>query len=92
MTVKRLRKYNDNELLLLSFVPKGGKTITSAELVKLRKRAKRWTIAHPRNAMSITMRRLIAKIKHNHEPFRLCKSPRNGPTLTKYWMEKPHAS
>ena len=92
MTVKRLRKYNDNELLLLTFVPKGGKAITSAELVKLRKKARRWTIAHPRNAMSVTMRRLIAKIKQNQEPYRLCKTPRNGPTLTKYWIERSHAS
>ena len=81
-------KYNSTEKMLLELVPGGGERITSMELVKLRKRFKPWKIAHPRNALSTVMRRLIEKIKRNKEEFRLCKAPQNGPKLMQYWIEK----
>ena len=80
--------YNNTEKMLLALVPGGGKRITSLELVKLRKQVKPWKIAHPRNALSTIMRRLIEKIQRNNEEFRLCKSPQNGPQLMQYWIER----
>ncbi len=81
------RHYSSNEKMLFDLVPKNGARITSNELVRLRKAARRWPIANPRNSVISAMRSLMEKIDANKEAFRLRQSPQLGPYPSEYWIE-----
>jgi len=87
MKTKR-NNYTPSEAALLKAMPGDGSKISSADLTDAWKRTTKKRIAHPRNAVSGTMRALIKKVARNREDFRIKRTPRSGPYSIEYWVEK----
>lgn len=76
--------YSHGQRTLFALLPKNGRSITTAELVRKRKN---WPVQFPAQGMSGAMRALMGKVAANDEPFRICKSYRAGPHQVRYWIE-----
>lgn len=86
LTVAR-SPYSKAEKLLFKFLPKNGDRISSAELIAKKKKSDSWSVAHPRNNITVTMRNLMQKVRENREPFEIRQSVRQGPNPVEYWIE-----
>jgi hypothetical protein len=88
LTEDALLPYSKTQKLLFTFLPKDGSKITSSELAAMKKRATRWNIEFPTNAIITTMGHLMSKVARNKEPFRIKKSPPRGPIQSEFWIER----
>lgn len=85
------KPYSDGERELFQLLPKNGKRISSAQLMIMKKRrSATWLVKHPRNNVTVTMKHLIAKVRHNRESFVVHQSKRVGPHPIEYWIEVRH--
>lgn len=88
LTENGTKYYSRAQQILFSFVPKDGTRITSRELAEKKKKAERWNIDFPRNAVITTMGHLMKNIIVNRERFRIRKSKPRGPHMAEFWLEK----
>ena len=82
---KRTIKFSDLEQKLLDLIPKDGTKVDSTSLIR-----DYYGEEAPFNARNIVVGRLrdiAAKAVHAHLPWRLRKSPRNGPNAILFWVE-----
>lgn len=88
LTTSRKKLYSRSEKQLFQLLPQDGRRITSTELTKRKtRRANSWTVNFPRNNVTVTMKHLIAKVRHNRETFVIHQSRRRGPHPVEYWIE-----
>jgi oligoribonuclease NrnB/cAMP/cGMP phosphodiesterase (DHH superfamily) len=79
--------YSKSEKMLFKFLPKNGNRISSQRLVEMKKKVDAWSVVHPRNNITVTMRNLMEKVKDNREGFEIKQSKRRGPHSIEYWIE-----
>jgi hypothetical protein len=77
--------YSPTEEKLLGLLPKGGRPISSAELVEGLYQG-RLRPFYARNNVVGAMTSLIEKVAINKESFNIQKSKQNGSNLMEYWM------
>jgi hypothetical protein len=81
-------RYTMMEYHLFDMLPKNGKPINSNALADARKELGAWKAKHPLNVITVTMSRLINKVKINREEFRIQKDgKRKGHPEVEYWLE-----
>lgn len=80
---KRKHRYSPNETLLLGFLPKGGKPISSIELIE-KLYADKEKPLNARQSVASYMTSLMNKVEWNEEPFRIQKAVRSGPYPMEY--------
>jgi len=80
--------YSAGELMLLGFLPPDGSEIPSTVLAAMKTQKTRRPAHFQRNAVTVTMRNLMAKVRRNRESFRVRKSKRAGPRPARYWLEE----
>jgi hypothetical protein len=78
--------YSKGEMMLFNMLPKDGGRITSEQLASAKQKKSEFKITYPRNSIASTMKSLMMKIEKNGEPFRVLKSPQQGPHPTKFWI------
>lgn len=86
------KPYSKTERALFKMIPKDGDKISSAKMVAMKKRIDDWGVTFPRNNVTVTMRSLMAKVRHNKEGFVIRQSPRRGPHPVEYWIEERKSS
>ena len=78
--------YSMTEYRLFETLPKSGKRIGSADIVK--KRGDAWDVKFPLKNVTVTMNLLITKVDANKEPFRIAKEGKYpGHPEVEYWLE-----
>jgi hypothetical protein len=81
-------RYTMMESHLFDVLPKNGRKIDSAAIVKLREEMGDWDVKFPMKNITVTMQRLIDKIEANGEPFQIVKDgKRTGHHKVQYWIE-----
>jgi hypothetical protein len=91
LTVAR-SNYSKSEKQLFKLLPKNGNRISSERLVELKTKIDSWSVVHPRNNITVTMRNLMEKVKDNREGFEIKQSKRRGPHSIEYWIEVKKAA
>lgn len=80
-------KYTMTEYHMFAVLPQDGKRIVSADIVEAR--GDKWKVGFPLKNVTVTMNRLIDKVKANDEPFRIKKEARYpGHLQCEYWIER----
>ena len=80
-------RYTMMESHLFDKMPKNGKKVGSAEIVKFRQDLGEWDVKFPLKNITVTMNRLIDKIESNDEEFRILKDDkRTGHHKVEYWV------
>lgn len=82
---KRKVQYSPAELKLLTLIKQSSGPVSSEELAK--QHYGKYAPYHARKAVVSFMDSLIKKAKANREPFKIVKSPRNGPHPIEYSLE-----
>jgi len=78
--------YSMTEYHLFETLPKNGRRIGSAEIVKAR--GDDWDVKFPLKNVTVTMNLLITKVDANKEPFRIAKEGKYpGHPEVEYWLE-----
>ena len=81
-------RYTMMENHLFDKLPKNGKKVGSADIVKMREEMGEWDVKFPLKNITVTMNRLMEKIDDNGEPFRIAKSDKApGHHMVEYWLE-----
>jgi hypothetical protein len=80
--------YTQMEFHLFNMLPQNGRRVTSNDIANMRKELGNWDVAHPLATITVTMNRLIDKVKTNREPFRILKEGKyQGHAEVEYWIE-----
>ena len=79
-------KYSRMEKALFAGLPKSGKHTTTEKLVRS-VYDRQHTPFHARTAVLVILRRLILKVAHNDEPFRVMRTEANGSQPIEVWLE-----
>ena len=94
MTKFELSKFPSNrytmmENHLFDKMPKNGRKVGSAYLVKKRVEMGDWDVKNPLKNITTVMQRLLDKIDENEEPFRIAKHGKEeGHHMVEYWLEE----
>lgn len=82
------RRYTMLEYRLFDALPKNGEKVSSADIADAREELGNWKIKYKQNTITVTMNRLMEKVKDNREPFRIKKDgKRTGHHIIEYWVE-----
>jgi len=78
--------YSMTEYHLFATLPKNGRRVGSAEIVKAR--GADWDVKFPLKNVTVIMNLLISKVDANDEPFRIGKEGKYpGHPEVEYWLE-----
>jgi len=81
-------RYTMMEAHLFDKLPKNGRRVGSAEIVKMRESMGEWDVKFPLKNITVTMNRLMQKIDDNEETFRIAKEAKYaGHHMVEYWLE-----
>jgi len=84
-------RYTMTEYHLFATLPKTGKRVDSAHIVK--ERGDEWDVKFPLKNVTVHMNRLIDKVDANKEPFRIMKDGKYpGHPEVEYWLEERAAT
>lgn len=83
--------YSPTEKRLLELLPANGRRVSTRQLADqlYKDTVQPW---HAGIIVGTGMRSLIRKVTHNREPFRIKKTPRDGPNPIEFWREKVKSS
>jgi hypothetical protein len=82
-------RYTMMENHLFDVMPKNGRKVGSDFFVEKRLEMGKWDVKNPLKNITTTMQRLLEKIDHNREPFRIAKAGKEeGHHMVEYWLEE----
>ena len=80
LTNNGIERYSPSERALFTLLPKNGEPVTSTVLLKQLYNGRRMRV-NARLIMNVHLKRLMNKVKHNREPFRVMRSKGSQPKL-----------
>jgi hypothetical protein len=82
-------RYTMMELHMFDTMPKDGTKVRTADIAAACAEIGGWKVKYPLKNVTVTMNRLMGKIKLNREKFRLAKAgKRPGHSEVEYWIEQ----
>jgi hypothetical protein len=82
-------RYSILESYMFDLMPKNGKKVSSRMLAEGRAEMGKWKVGNPLNTVTVTMNKLIDKVKANKEEFVIKKDDkRPAHPEVEYWVER----